>query len=238
MRPVDPLVDRPPESHTSAPAGLELRHPSTPATRHSSLSGFRALPTGRPSIVSAAALAIRGSRNHRLFHAGAERHLVAPSDRRGNLEAGAVQLRDSFSFTVNGGYWPNHEWLSEIVFLGLHHCGGMPLLTPRLPRFWCRNLVDGVVSDGRTSDAPLGVVSLAVIPSAMAWSLRPQLFTLFLVALIDLLESDDCTDVFRSSFLIWANLHGGVVLGIVLPWPLDRRRRPSERRVPTVCSSS
>ena len=97
-------------------------------------------------------------------------------------KSGAVRLSDSFSFTVNGGYWPNREWLSEILFYALYQLGGMPLLTAAsavlVVTTWF--IVWHLVKSSPTRK--LVVVSLAAIPSAMAWSLRPQLFTLVLVA--------------------------------------------------------
>src|SRR5262245_55893505 len=44
-------------------------------------------------------------------------------------QTGQIDLRDHFSHTVFGGYWPNHEWLSQIIFYAVHRIGGMPLLT-------------------------------------------------------------------------------------------------------------
>src|SRR6476661_2730700 len=42
---------------------------------------------------------------------------------------GAVQLRDTFSHTAYGTYWPNQEWLGEVVFYALYSTGGLPLMT-------------------------------------------------------------------------------------------------------------
>src|SRR5438067_11977264 len=43
--------------------------------------------------------------------------------------AHAVLLRDTFSHTAYGAFWPNHEWLSQTIFYGLFAVGGLPLLT-------------------------------------------------------------------------------------------------------------
>src|ERR1700704_550752 len=40
-----------------------------------------------------------------------------------------IDLRDHFSHTVSGAYWPNHEWLSQVLFYGVYRLGGLPLLT-------------------------------------------------------------------------------------------------------------
>src|SRR5258707_14864817 len=40
-----------------------------------------------------------------------------------------VLLHDTFSHTVYGAFWPNHEWLSQVLFYGIYAAGGMPSLT-------------------------------------------------------------------------------------------------------------
>ena len=41
----------------------------------------------------------------------------------------SVLLTDVYSHTAYGTFWPNHEWLAEVVFYGLLEAGGLPLLT-------------------------------------------------------------------------------------------------------------
>src|SRR5690348_2636244 len=41
----------------------------------------------------------------------------------------SVPTVDHYSFTADGRYWPNHEWLWEAIAYPLHLVGGMPLLT-------------------------------------------------------------------------------------------------------------
>lgn len=58
--------------------------------------------------------------------------MPAQSDTWWQLRAGqdiverGLQLRETFSHTQEGGYWPNHEWLSQFVFYGLYQLGGLP----------------------------------------------------------------------------------------------------------------
>jgi hypothetical protein len=150
-------------------------------------------------------------------------------------KSGAVRLSDSFSFTVNGGYWPNREWLSEVLFYALHQLGGMPLLTAAsavlVVTTWF--IVWHLAKSNPTRK--LVVVSLAAIPSAMAWSLRPQLFTLVLVACTCYLLERRLYRILPFLFLIWANLHGGVVLGIVFMTAATAQIALERRRIPTDC---
>jgi hypothetical protein len=232
VRPSTLSVDRPLESHTSAPAGLERSASSTPATRHSNLSRFRALLDGLTFDRLSGALLFVALGTAACF-------MPAQSDTWWHLRTGeeiwrtgSVQLRDSFSHTVNGGYWPNHEWLSQVVFFGLYRAGGLPLFTAAAAllvsaTWW----MVWSLTEGHPTRR-LVLVSLAVIPSAMAWSLRPQLFTLFLVALMTSLVVRRRYGYLPLLFLMWANLHGAVVLGIALLVGSIAAAALHERRLP------
>jgi hypothetical protein len=237
VRPSALSVDRPLESHTSAPAGLEPSASSTPASRQS-LSGFRTLLDGLTFDRLSAALLFVALGTAACF-------MPAQSDTWWHLRTGeeiwrtgSVQLSDSFSHTVNGGYWPNHEWLSQLVFFGLYRAGGLPLFTAAAAllvsaTWW---MVWSLTQGHPTRR--LVLVSLAVIPSAMAWCLRPQLFTLFLVALMTSLVVRRRYGYLPLLFLMWANLHGAVVLGIALLSGSIAGVAFRERRVPRGLSVS
>jgi len=128
----------------------------------------------------------------------------------------AIDLRDHYSHTVNGGYWPNHEWLSQVVFFAVYRVGGMPLLT-----FLVAALIVGAwwliwrVTPGGTTLRVI-LCALALIPSSLAWALRPQVFTLVMLAATSVLLVRRRYLLLPPLFLIWANLHGGVMLGFPL----------------------
>ncbi len=130
---------------------------------------------------------------------------------------GTVDLIDHFSYTVAGRYWPNHEWLSQLLFYASYRAGGLPLLTALTASvivgawFLIWRLTPG--------DYPRKhlLCALAVISSSVAWSLRPQVFTLFFVATTALRgSSPPVLSLLPLLFLFWANLHGGVMLGFVI----------------------
>ena len=232
MRPSAVSVDRPLESHTSAPVELEPSASSKPDSGQSSLSGPRALLDRLTFDRLSAALLFVALGTAACF-------MPAQSDTWWHLRTGqeiwrtgSVQLRDSFSHTVTGGYWPNHEWLSQALFFGLFRAGGLPLFTAAAAL-----LVSATwwmvwwLTEGHPTRR-LVLVSLAVIPSAMAWSLRPQLFTLFLVALMTCLVVRRRYWYLPLVFLMWANLHGAVVLGIALLMGGIAAVTFRERRVP------
>ncbi len=134
--------------------------------------------------------------------------------------SGRVPTTDTYSFTVAGSYWPNHEWLTETVFYGLYALGGKALLV---------GFVAGVVTLTwygvyRLCDGPPRVRALAVLlgvlNNASSWSIRPLLFSLGMFVLVLLLLPQRSRHWwYIPLFLIWANLHagaasGGIVLGV------------------------
>ena len=128
---------------------------------------------------------------------------------------GAVDLHDRFSHTVNGSYWPNHEWLSQALFFGIYRAGGLPLLTAScaaaIVAAWA---IGWRLTSGHTLRCLL-IAALALVPSATGWTLRPQVLTLLLFAAAVLLLIRRRELFLPLLFLVWANLHGGVVLGFV-----------------------
>jgi hypothetical protein len=67
---------------------------------------------------------------------------------------------------------------------------------------------------------------------ATEWSLRPQLFTLFLLAVTALLVTRRRFSWLPLVFLLWANLHGGVMLGLVVVAAGIATLIIAERRIP------
>lgn len=122
---------------------------------------------------------------------------------------------DRFSHTGYGRPFPNHQWLSERIFYALHVVGGLPLLTA-----FCAALLTGGwvlcwrLSRGALSDRLL-VMAGAVAASTMVWSIRPQAFTVALLPLTLTLLSRHSLGWVPPVILLWSNLHGGVLLGMV-----------------------
>jgi hypothetical protein len=129
---------------------------------------------------------------------------------------GTVDLSDHFSHTVAGSYWPNHEWLSQVLFYVSYRIGGLPLLTA-----FTASVIVGTwfliwrLTPGNFPRKHL-LCALALVPSSMAWSLRPQVFTFLLIATTAYLVTGRRYLLLPAFFLLWANLHGGVMLGFVI----------------------
>jgi hypothetical protein len=130
--------------------------------------------------------------------------------------SGRVMLHDEFTHTVAGSRWPNHEWLSQIVFYATYAAGGLPLLTALCAA--AVTLAWLIVASLTVTPGPpivrLALVGVGAMLSSPAWSLRPQVFTLALLsATLWIAVRRRYIWVLPPLFLVWANLHGAVALG-------------------------
>jgi hypothetical protein len=127
-----------------------------------------------------------------------------------------VLLSDTFSFTASGAFWPNHEWLSQVIFYELYALGGLPLLT-----MVCASAVVGAWAIAWRL-APVSprvkflLVAWVLGAATTAWTVRPQAFSLLLVAVTVWLLVRRRYIWLLPLFVVWANLHGAVLTGLVL----------------------
>jgi hypothetical protein len=144
-----------------------------------------------------------------------------------------ILLRDTFSHTVYGAFWPNHEWLSQVLFYGLYAAGGILLVTivsaTAVIGAW---LLVWRLTPGSTRFRFL-LTSLAVVSASTIWGPRPQVLSLLLLSLTMWLLCGRRYVWLPMVFLLWANLHGAVVMGVlVLAAALVAAAVESPRRVP------
>ena len=149
--------------------------------------------------------------------------MPAQSDTWWQLRAGQemwltrhILLRDTFSHTVYGAFWPNHEWLSQVLFYGVYAAGGLPFLTivsaTAVTGAW---LLVWRLTPGSTRSRFL-LTSLAIVSASTIWSPRPQVLSLLLLALTMWLLCRRRYVWLPMVFLLWANLHGAVVMGMLV----------------------
>ena len=124
---------------------------------------------------------------------------------------------ETFSWTHAGRYWPNHEWLTEVLFYGAYRLGGLPLLVAG-----CAVVVTltwylvARICAGPPRVRALTVL-LGVVVSANTWSVRPQIISLLLFATtLWLLDQRRRHWLYVPLFLGWANLHAGVFAGLIV----------------------
>ncbi len=135
-----------------------------------------------------------------------------------------LTLHDPYSYSAFGHRWRNHEWLSEVIMAGLYNHFGVIGL--KLWKFACSAaaIVLLALAADYTDASPkvqLYLVGIAAAALTPYMQFRPQLFTFVLfAALMALLARHS----YRGSaplwlavpiMALWANLHGGFVIGIV-----------------------
>ena len=125
-------------------------------------------------------------------------------------------FEDRFSYTASGQFFWNHSWLSQLAFYALYRVGGLPLLTgvcaSAILGAW---MVTWSSMRGPLTDR-LMLAGLALSSATLTWSVRPQAFSLLLVPVVVWLASEDRWRALLPLFALWANLHAGFVLGLVL----------------------
>jgi len=144
-----------------------------------------------------------------------------------HIKAGSVMLKthklidsDIFSHTAAGKSWTAHEWLSEVIMASIHKVAGLEgifcffLLITALT-FW---LLLKITEKQANQWVAFGCVAVALVFCQGHLSARPHLFTwLFMVVTLAILLKGG-KQLFWMPVIItvWANLHGGFILGIVL----------------------
>jgi hypothetical protein len=136
-----------------------------------------------------------------------------------------IPERDIFSFRSPPMPWTAHEWLAEMIMAVVHSAAGLTgtvilfsfiiattyFLLFRMLRQESRDLLLGAV-----------IVCFAAISSTPHWLARPHIFSLaFTVIWYHLLNEFQYRQKNRLFLLpllilIWVNLHGGYIVGIVL----------------------
>jgi hypothetical protein len=160
-------------------------------------------------------------------------HAVVDPDLWGHLRFGLDALRDGrlasidpYSFTQDAG-WINHEWLSEVALAIAYRAGavvGLLLLKTVL-------LAGTVALLWRASRAVREpyrwwMIAAAIVGMApAAYTMRPQLWTLLFVPIVwAALERRTRLVAVPLLFALWANLHGGWIVGAAVAalWTLGR----------------
>ena len=127
-----------------------------------------------------------------------------------------VLLTDTYSHTVYGAAWPNHEWLSQLLFYAIYAIGGLPLLT--LAAAAAVTAAWAIVWIEMRGPAPARFLMTAFVlaTATTTWSLRAQVLSLLLVVATAALLRRHRYVWLPLLFWIWANLHGAVLLGVLL----------------------
>jgi len=162
------------------------------------------------------------------------------------IESRSIPVRDVLSFTMRGEPRPPYEWLAQVLFAVAHRLlglDGVVLLTSFV--IGCAFLLLYVDARER-SGAPLVALVLTVwaaAASSLHWLTRPHVFSFLCLVLwlrlLDRLRLGQKETVWQLPLLmlVWANLHGGFIVGFlawaayVAGWALERWRRSAPPEV-------
>lgn len=129
---------------------------------------------------------------------------------------------DFFSYTKPGQTWYAWEWLSDVLMALLHRWGGIEAIVMASILLICITVSLlyrlALIRCGNSLVA-FAVTAIAAAASAIHWLARPHLFTLlFAVVFLTLLEKRSTKLLWFLPLLtvLWTNLHGGFLIGIVL----------------------
>lgn len=141
------------------------------------------------------------------------------------LDHHAVPHVDLYSFSKAGAPWYAWEWLTDVIFGGLHRMAGLKgivLLAGVLISLFALTLVRRMVRRGVHMFVALAVALLGVGGSSMHFLARPHLLTLLLLSVsVWMIEEDRQRPSSRIWWLVpltalWTNLHGGFLALIVV----------------------
>lgn len=138
----------------------------------------------------------------------------------------AVPSRDFMSYVFAGHPWTDHEWLTELLMYGAFRVGGVygPVVLFAAVIGGAYLLVYLVMVDRHINRLlAMGVLLLAAVASSGSWGPRVQMVTLlFLATYMFVLHRFEISRdrrllvAFPGIMLLWANMHGGFVIGLAL----------------------
>lgn len=134
------------------------------------------------------------------------------------LDTGRVPYVDPYSFSKPGATWFAWEWLSDVVYGGLHRMAGLKgvvLAAALMLSLFATTLVRRMVWRDTHLFIAMVVALLGVGCSTIHFLARPHVFTLLLLSVaVWMIEADRRAPSRRIWWLVpmtavWTNLHGG-----------------------------
>ncbi len=138
------------------------------------------------------------------------------------VETRSIPHHDVFSFTALDHKWITHEWLTQVIMIGLYNAGGLGALLLAAcavisGAFWIVYLQ----CDARPHLAVFTVL-LGALASAVTWGARPQMINILMTAafmyLLHRYKGGRRNALWQLPVLtaLWVNLHSGYFLGLAL----------------------
>jgi len=133
-----------------------------------------------------------------------------------------ILTQDQFSFTKLNQPWVNAFWLSDLIMYFLVSFSGLPFLIIFIALIGCITFLTIFFR----SSGPLFIRSFVILIAAISvspgWTARPQVFSFFLLAMLNLWMEK--RKHYRKPplfllplfFVAWVNIHGGFIWGFLL----------------------
>ena len=138
----------------------------------------------------------------------------------------AVPLYDIFSYTALDARWIAHYWLADVIFYLVNFIAGfrgLIVFVALMAALTYYLILKTIWLKKGKSLLPLVLLMVFAYLSMELWVVRPQIFSYLLtVLLIYILErrkklsNNGWLYALPLIFLVWANLHAGVVLGVAI----------------------
>ena len=141
------------------------------------------------------------------------------------LDRGSIPTRDLFSYTLAGAALTPHEWLSQVIFAGANRLGGLDgvvIFSALLIAITFTLVYRQCYQRSKIALVSLAWAIVGAAAASLHWIARPHLFTLLMTLLwIGELERIRLGEHLRwwvmpILMLLWANLHGGFLVGFVI----------------------
>ena len=124
-----------------------------------------------------------------------------------------LPARDIFSYTASSFAWINHEWLNDVIIASLYSLGGYALVACFFTIIWVAALY---IASRLRLTLILLFATFALLPFV---GIRPVAWSLLFVAILELIHEKANSKIYLTVpfiMLIWANLHGSFVFGLLL----------------------
>jgi len=137
------------------------------------------------------------------------------------LNRGNFFLReDIYSFTVFGGRWINHEWLSELIFSVIFRFFGVIglLVLKAVIVVLIFSFIWHIIkmNTNKFLIKYIAFISGVFVISADILTLRPQLFSILFFSMYIYMIKKDKFILSPLIMLLWVNMHGGFLMGLLM----------------------
>ncbi len=141
------------------------------------------------------------------------------------VESATLPRTDIFSYTAAGQAWIAHEWLAEIAMFQLYRAGGyltLVVVFASLITVAYATVFRTLRLFGTGVAASTLITAWMAAMSVASWNVRPQAFSYLFFALYlhvlvrSRLRHDRTVWLIPAIMIVWANLHAGYVMGLLL----------------------